>query len=382
MADKAINATSGVTDTTPLATDLIPFGRTSDTTARRATVAAIVQAQAASTSEKGAVELATTAEAQAGASAALAVTPAGLAAYFDQTPIEFGAQGATEPILNLATYGNTVYGQIGTNHAAFYGHNNDLLGVGFNNFSRVAGQATWILGFEYDYYTSAVDHEAEAYFAYTDTDGVTSRRPWQVNINRETLACIHQFLGTVYFNESDGDQLFKIDETNKCLYLFNSSRIESLNNNVSIISQKNAAGDNNISLIKINASDVIEVGSGTFTKFPKGISLLSNPVATLGDTDIQVGNGGGLVTLDYANTGLEHLVTAALNTNHWPYAFDTELGHSGSNVYSKGPHRMIILTAEPGYKPDGLLVYADGTNWNPGSGAGFYGREGNAWVKL
>lgn len=40
------------------------------------------------------------------------------------------------------------------------------------------------------------------------------------------------------------------------------------------------------------------------------------------------------------------------------------------------------LAAEPDKVENGLVVYADGTNWNPGSGAGFYGREAGAWVKL
>ena len=38
--------------------------------------------------------------------------------------------------------------------------------------------------------------------------------------------------------------------------------------------------------------------------------------------------------------------------------------------------------AEPSRYSDGMVVYADGTNWNPGSGEGFYGRENGAWVKL
>ena len=40
------------------------------------------------------------------------------------------------------------------------------------------------------------------------------------------------------------------------------------------------------------------------------------------------------------------------------------------------------LAAEPERLKDGVIVYADGVNWNPGSGAGFYGREAGAWVKL
>ena len=40
------------------------------------------------------------------------------------------------------------------------------------------------------------------------------------------------------------------------------------------------------------------------------------------------------------------------------------------------------LNAEPSKPRDGVIVLADGTNWNPGSGAGFYGFRGSAWVKL
>ncbi len=31
---------------------------------------------------------------------------------------------------------------------------------------------------------------------------------------------------------------------------------------------------------------------------------------------------------------------------------------------------------------DGMITYADGTNWNPGSGEGFYGRVGGVWTFL
>lgn len=45
-----------------------------------------------------------------------------------------------------------------------------------------------------------------------------------------------------------------------------------------------------------------------------------------------------------------------------------------------------ILLPERNVEPDkprnGQIVLADGTNWDPGSGAGFYGRSAGAWVKL
>lgn len=44
--------------------------------------------------------------------------------------------------------------------------------------------------------------------------------------------------------------------------------------------------------------------------------------------------------------------------------------------------RLTVLHAEPERPRDGDVVYADGTDWNPGAGEGFYGRQNGAWVKL
>jgi hypothetical protein len=44
--------------------------------------------------------------------------------------------------------------------------------------------------------------------------------------------------------------------------------------------------------------------------------------------------------------------------------------------------RWQELAVAPEPPRDGMIVYADGTNWNPGSGEGFYGRQAGAWVKL
>jgi len=40
------------------------------------------------------------------------------------------------------------------------------------------------------------------------------------------------------------------------------------------------------------------------------------------------------------------------------------------------------LQSEPYHKYDGLTVFADGTNWNPGSGQGIYTYYASAWNKL
>lgn len=44
--------------------------------------------------------------------------------------------------------------------------------------------------------------------------------------------------------------------------------------------------------------------------------------------------------------------------------------------------KLPVLGAEPGTPADGEVVYANGTGWDPGAGAGIYGRVGGAWVKL
>lgn len=44
--------------------------------------------------------------------------------------------------------------------------------------------------------------------------------------------------------------------------------------------------------------------------------------------------------------------------------------------------RVPVQTAAPASPVNGDIAYADGAGWNPGAGAGFYGYESGAWVKL
>ena len=41
-----------------------------------------------------------------------------------------------------------------------------------------------------------------------------------------------------------------------------------------------------------------------------------------------------------------------------------------------------ILHAPPDRIEDGIVVYADGVDWNPGAGVGIYARVSGAWVKM
>ena len=79
------------------------------------------------------------------------------------------------------------------------------------------------------------------------------------------------------------------------------------------------------------------------------------------------------------------------DTPDWTKTFVVELRYFLGNVLNAvNSHidgdisviRLTEQTVEPNEKDDGTIVYADGTNWNPGGGEGFYGRVSGAWVKL
>lgn len=47
------------------------------------------------------------------------------------------------------------------------------------------------------------------------------------------------------------------------------------------------------------------------------------------------------------------------------------------------PYVILVPQAvEPAKRFEGLVANADGTNWNPGSGAGLYEYKGGSWSKL
>ncbi len=44
--------------------------------------------------------------------------------------------------------------------------------------------------------------------------------------------------------------------------------------------------------------------------------------------------------------------------------------------------QIAELHEAPDRPENGMIILADGTDWDPGSGAGFYGRSAGAWVLL
>lgn len=56
---------------------------------------------------------------------------------------------------------------------------------------------------------------------------------------------------------------------------------------------------------------------------------------------------------------------------------------SAASVYLQANHlELTTLHASPSKPIEGMIVKADGTDWNPGGGAGIYARVSSAWVKL
>lgn len=43
---------------------------------------------------------------------------------------------------------------------------------------------------------------------------------------------------------------------------------------------------------------------------------------------------------------------------------------------------LSVTNVPPPKSQDGMIVFADGTNWNPGSGRGYYGKSSGVWVFL
>lgn len=55
---------------------------------------------------------------------------------------------------------------------------------------------------------------------------------------------------------------------------------------------------------------------------------------------------------------------------------------SESMVAPSSSLTLDVLAVAPKKPRNGMLVIADGTNWNPGAGVGVYARIAGAWVKL
>lgn len=63
---------------------------------------------------------------------------------------------------------------------------------------------------------------------------------------------------------------------------------------------------------------------------------------------------------------------------------ESELQHLANDLEANimAKVQLVEIFLEPSKPRDGLLVFADGSSWNPGSGRGVYVYSSSAWVKL
>jgi len=59
-----------------------------------------------------------------------------------------------------------------------------------------------------------------------------------------------------------------------------------------------------------------------------------------------------------------------------------ELSRVAAEMYRPTVLQLEVLHSEPERPQDGMIAFADGTDWNPGTGAGVYARISGAWSKL
>ena len=60
----------------------------------------------------------------------------------------------------------------------------------------------------------------------------------------------------------------------------------------------------------------------------------------------------------------------------------SELNRLGSILFNQSVFRLEETNAAPTKPRNGDIRYADGSNWNPGGGAGIYFFDGTNWTKL
>ena len=73
---------------------------------------------------------------------------------------------------------------------------------------------------------------------------------------------------------------------------------------------------------------------------------------------------------------------APLDPQQLPLYVEEQLRLLGAALEEVSNVQLVELNVEPARPRDGLIVLADGTNWNPGSGAGYYGYQDGSWTFL
>ena len=143
--------------------------------------------------------------------------------------------------------------------------------------------------------------------------------------------------------------------------------------------------DATLTYTPVGPTYTLTAGAGTFTLAGQAVTFTRALVMAAGTGTYSL--AGQTATLTYSNQ------PTAQKLPSWYYVpgtftFDAdgvrrELQRISQASYGAAPVvQMIPQALEPSKPRDGMTVYADGTNWNPGSGAGMYFYASGAWVPM
>lgn len=82
--------------------------------------------------------------------------------------------------------------------------------------------------------------------------------------------------------------------------------------------------------------------------------------------------------MPYIKTGMPP-ITDVESLRRW---VDDEFTRLAQGLQTVTETNYVVLYAAPLGPAPGMLVFADGTSWNPGSGRGLYEYRTSSWVKL
>lgn len=148
---------------------------------------------------------------------------------------------------------------------------------GTNGVKLVAGEVNFSLNHEPKYRNGVrgvgvSNFQTEIYYSWTNPGGGTTIRPWGFDVRHSDSSVTQSIQGEIYFkrNVGNGGGVWAIWSDNGALDLSNApvgGGVFAFRNNSDGIIWRNAAGDNTITAIKINASDELLIAtSGSFTR--------------------------------------------------------------------------------------------------------------------
>ena len=72
-----------------------------------------------------------------------------------------------------------------------------------------------------------------------------------------------------------------------------------------------------------------------------------------------------------------------IDTDQLSIAVQREFERLSQELRASQPTLLLDkINVAPSKPRPGMIVFADGVNWNPGSGAGYYGYKGTTWAFL